>query len=62
MIAIVPWTVDVPMSRWPWANWGLLLVTITISLIVFCDERLHFYLGGVDELSGTPSVADDKRA
>ena len=48
MIAIVPWSVDVPMTRWPWANCGLLAVTIAVSLYGFYDERLYFYLGGVE--------------
>src|SRR5579871_3094697 len=31
---MIPLTVDVPMKRLPWANWGLVVVTITISLAV----------------------------
>ena len=48
MIAIVPWTVDVPMNRWPWANCALLAVTVLVSLAGFYDDRLYFYLGGFE--------------
>src|SRR5947209_19825054 len=31
---MIPLTVDVPMKRLPWANWGLILTTVVISLAV----------------------------
>jgi membrane associated rhomboid family serine protease len=31
---MIPLTVDVPMKRLPWANWGLILATVVISLAV----------------------------
>lgn len=31
---MIPLTVDVPMQRLPWANWGLILITVAISLAV----------------------------
>ena len=32
---IVPYTVDVPMERYPYANWALIAVTIVISVAIF---------------------------
>ncbi|MEO1535044.1 MAG: rhomboid family intramembrane serine protease [Planctomycetota bacterium] len=32
---IVPVNVDVPMERWPWANWGLMLATTVVSFVAF---------------------------
>jgi membrane associated rhomboid family serine protease len=43
---MIPLTVDVPMKRLPWANWGLILTTGLISLAV------PF---GTEELSGDSS-------
>src|SRR5262245_8590572 len=39
---MIPLTVDVPMKRLPWANWGLILATVVISLAVpyTAEERL----------------------
>jgi membrane associated rhomboid family serine protease len=31
---VIPLTVDVPMKRIPWANWGLILATVILSLVV----------------------------
>jgi membrane associated rhomboid family serine protease len=31
---MIPLTVDVPMKRLPWANWGLILATVVVSLDV----------------------------
>jgi membrane associated rhomboid family serine protease len=31
---MIPLTIDVPMKRIPWANWGLILVTVVVSLAV----------------------------
>ncbi len=31
---LVPYNVDVPMERWPYANWGLIAFTTVISLAV----------------------------
>jgi membrane associated rhomboid family serine protease len=31
-VLLLPWTVDVPMQRWPWANWALIAAISTISL------------------------------
>ncbi len=31
---MIPLTVDVPMKRLPWANWGLILATVVISLAI----------------------------
>ncbi len=31
---MIPLTVDVPMKRLPWANWGLILVTLVLSIAV----------------------------
>jgi membrane associated rhomboid family serine protease len=31
---MIPLSVDVPMKRIPWANWGLILVTVVVSLAV----------------------------
>ena len=31
---MIPLSVDVPMKRIPWANWGLILATVVISLAV----------------------------
>jgi membrane associated rhomboid family serine protease len=32
----VPYSVDVPMQRLPWANWALVAVTILISVLAWC--------------------------
>ena len=38
---MIPLTVDVPMKRLPWANWGLILVTVVVSLAVpYSSETL----------------------
>ena len=41
---MIPLSVDVPMKRLPWANWGLILVTVVISITVpyAPGERFHF--------------------
>jgi len=31
---MIPLTLDVPMKRIPWANWGLILATVVVSLAV----------------------------
>ena len=31
----LPYKVDVPMARWPWANWLIMLATIIISICLF---------------------------
>ena len=31
---MIPLSVDVPMKRLPWANWGLILATVVVSLAV----------------------------
>src|SRR5262249_5085741 len=31
---MIPLSVDVPMKRLPWANWGLILATVLVSLAV----------------------------
>lgn len=31
---MIPLTVDVPMKRLPWANWGLILATVALSIAV----------------------------
>lgn len=31
---MIPLTLDVPMKRLPWANWGLILATVLVSLAV----------------------------
>lgn len=42
---MVPLTLDVPMKRLPWANWGLILATVAISIAVpyAPDEQLAFF-------------------
>lgn len=35
---IFPFTVDVPMQRWPWANWALIALTVVISVAVWFDK------------------------
>jgi membrane associated rhomboid family serine protease len=44
---MIPLGVDVPMKRLPWANWGLILVTVVVSLAVpySAGERFHFFPG-----------------
>src|SRR5262249_9879509 len=39
---MLPLTVDVPMKRLPWANWGLILVTVVVSLAVPAVRGEHF--------------------
>jgi len=41
---MIPLTVDVPMKRLPWANWGLILATILVSIAIpyAAGERFHF--------------------
>jgi membrane associated rhomboid family serine protease len=41
---MIPLGVDVPMKRLPWANWGLIVVTVVVSIAVpyAPGERLHF--------------------
>jgi membrane associated rhomboid family serine protease len=36
---MIPLTVDVPMKRLPWANWGLILATVVVSLAVPASRR-----------------------
>jgi membrane associated rhomboid family serine protease len=52
---MIPLTVDVPMKRLPWANWGLILATVVISLAVpyIPGERFAFFpaTGTWDDLS-----------
>ena len=31
---LLPYQVDVPMERWPFANWALIAVTSVISFII----------------------------
>jgi membrane associated rhomboid family serine protease len=33
----IPYNVDVPMRRWPWANWGLIAATCLISLMILAN-------------------------
>ncbi len=42
---MIPLSVDVPMRRLPWANWGLILLTVAVSLAVpyAADERFGFF-------------------
>jgi membrane associated rhomboid family serine protease len=42
---MIPLSVDVPMKRLPWANWGLILVTVIVSIAVpyAPGERFHFF-------------------
>ncbi|MEI7766905.1 MAG: rhomboid family intramembrane serine protease [Phycisphaerae bacterium] len=35
----IPYNVDVPMRRWPWANWGLIAATCLISLMIILNYR-----------------------
>jgi len=37
---MIPLTVDVPMKRLPWANWGLILTTVAVSLAVPLSHKL----------------------
>lgn len=30
---LIPFTVDVPMNRWPYANWVLIAVTVVVSIV-----------------------------
>lgn len=32
---VYPFNVDVPMERWPWANWAIMLITILVSIYGF---------------------------
>lgn len=32
----LPYTVDVPMKRLPWANWALIVVTIAVTVSAWC--------------------------
>jgi membrane associated rhomboid family serine protease len=38
---LVPYNVDVPMERWPFANWVLMTVTSVVSLGLFIAELQH---------------------
>lgn len=42
---MIPLTVDVPMKRLPWANWGLILAAIAVSIAVpyVPGERFSFF-------------------
>ncbi len=35
---LIPYTVDVPMERWPFANWALIVVTSIVSLIIMVGQ------------------------
>ena len=37
---LIPYQVDVPMERWPYANWGLILVTTISSFIIIVGSFL----------------------
>ncbi len=41
---MIPLTVDVPMKRLPWANWGLIVATIVVSLAVPASRTLDVSL------------------
>src|SRR5438477_524842 len=41
----LPYTVDVPMVRMPWANWSLIGITSIISIAIFFGA--YFLLGAV---------------
>jgi membrane associated rhomboid family serine protease len=42
--AMIPLTLDVPMKRLPWANWGLILATVLVSLAVPYESGEGFAL------------------
>jgi len=57
MFFLFPYLVDVPMHRWPFANWILILVTIITSILMFpvLDQwAQQIYLG----LTPAPSMVD----
>lgn len=35
MFFFMPYNVDVPMARWPFANWALMLLTVVVSFAAF---------------------------
>jgi membrane associated rhomboid family serine protease len=35
---LLPYSVDVPMERWPFVNWALIAVTIFISMGIFIED------------------------
>lgn len=35
---LIPYTVDVPMERWPFANWALIFVTSVVSLVILVGQ------------------------
>lgn len=47
---IIPYTVDVPFERRPWANYGLIALTVIISLLALFDDGLfeHLKLGTLE--------------
>jgi membrane associated rhomboid family serine protease len=55
---MIPLTVDVPMKRLPWANWGLILATVLISLAVPYEpsERFAFLPAGTSHPAFSPLV------
>src|SRR5437879_3142182 len=36
---LLPYNVDVPMERWPWANWLLIAVTVVVSIAAWVTSE-----------------------
>jgi membrane associated rhomboid family serine protease len=55
---MIPLTLDVPMKRLPWANWGLILLTLVVSLAVpyAQGERFALFPGGSPTPKYSPLV------
>ena len=45
---MIPLTVDVPMDRRPWMNYGLMLVILAAGIVGFIDSRVFCTLTGCD--------------
>jgi membrane associated rhomboid family serine protease len=56
--AMLPLTLDVPMKRLPWANWGLITATVLLSLAVPYEagERFTFLPGDPSHPTYSPLV------
>lgn len=57
----VPYTVDVPMSRWPIANWVLIASTVAVSIGAWGYQHHHIYTMMAHPEAVTPEMQPHSR-
>ena len=57
---LIPVNVDVPMTRLPVANWGLIAAICGISIFAWGDSEVFDKLAGIEYIDPTAGMSDEE--